>query len=362
MKAIYILIFFSFFASVDNELMAIKTNRLDLNVPLKIAVYISPPLGMILGDSTYTGLSVEIWEEIAKELDVDYRYYPTDMEGLLVGLQEGKYDLAIGAITITPYREESVDFTHAVNPSGTGFAVAHASEKSAFLLFWKPILINLLQLLGILFIGIVISGFLIWLAESRFNPNFKHEKRIMGLGDSLWWAIVTMSTVGYGDKVPLSRIGKVIAIAWIFTSIILVALFTAKASSIFTVTKMEFEIKNEMDLRQSRVGVAIKSSGEEYCIRRNIQHFQYETVDEAIEDLIRGNLDAVVSNIPVIKYLKHQKYHNQIEICPRYLLHNNMGIALPPGSNLKEPINRVLLHQISEPNWKSVIEKYLGEI
>ena len=171
-----------------------------------------------------------------------------------------------------------------------------------------------------------------------------------------------MSTVGYGDKVPLSRIGKVIAIVWIFTSIILVALFTAKASSIFTITKMEFEIKNEADLRQSRIGAASKSSGEEYCIRRNIQYYPYETVENAIEDLIRGNLDAVVSNVPVIKYLKHHIYHEQIEISPRYLLHNNMGIALPHNSEFKEPINRVLLQQVSEPNWKAVLEKYLGEI
>jgi len=329
--------------------------------PLKVAVYISPPFGFFTPDSLLTGFSIELWEDIAKELDMEYQYFPTDMEGLLGGIVDGAYDMALGAITITPLREELVDFTHALNPSGTGFAVSLEDKKSSFLIVWKPILINLLRLMGILFIGIMISGILVWLVESRCNSALKHERRIMNPGEGIWWAIVTMSTVGYGDKVPLSYPGKAIAIIWILTSILLVALFTAKASSIFTVSNLELQINSESDLRNCRVGAAIKSSGEEYCIHRNIQYYPYSTIEEAIDDLLRENLDAVVSNIPVLKYLKHSIYRDQIEISPKYLLHNNMGIALPQGSPLKESINRVLLQKVSEPNWKSLMEKYLGD-
>lgn len=44
-----------------------------------------------------------------------------------------------------------------------------------------------------------------YLAESPVNTQFKN------LGDSLWWTLVTMSTVGYGDKVPITVWGRVIA-------------------------------------------------------------------------------------------------------------------------------------------------------
>jgi ABC-type amino acid transport substrate-binding protein len=328
---------------------------------IRVAVYVSPPFGIINADSTYEGLAVEIWDEIADELNLNYSYYPTNMEGLLIGLNDGTYDVAIGAITITPHREKIVDFSHALNPSGTGFAVSSHNYRSSFSAYWRPITTSLLRLLGMLFIGIVIFGLLIWIIETKLHKKTSHEKRIGNMGESLWWAIVTMSTVGYGDKVPLSRLGKTVAVIWIFTSIILVALFTARASSIFTITELDLKIQSESDLRNSRVGVAINSSGEEYCIRRNIHYYSYPNVEEALNDVTNGYLDAVVSNVPVLMYLKNTVFKDQIEISPQFLLKNNMGIALTPGSQLKEPINRILLQKVSEPNWRANIERYLGK-
>jgi voltage-gated potassium channel len=43
-----------------------------------------------------------------------------------------------------------------------------------------------------------------YLAENHVNTQFKN------FGDSLWWTIVTMSTAGYGDKVPVTVAGRII--------------------------------------------------------------------------------------------------------------------------------------------------------
>ncbi len=43
-----------------------------------------------------------------------------------------------------------------------------------------------------------------YLAESPVNSSFRN------LGDSLWWTIVTMTTVGYGDIVPITAAGRII--------------------------------------------------------------------------------------------------------------------------------------------------------
>lgn len=58
------------------------------------------------------------------------------------------------------------------------------------------------------------------------------------IGDSLWWTIVTMTTVGYGDIAPTSISGRVLAIFIMLSGIILVAMVTGTISSIFTTKRI----------------------------------------------------------------------------------------------------------------------------
>ena len=57
------------------------------------------------------------------------------------------------------------------------------------------------------------------LAEGRIQP-----KNLGTIPDALWWAITTLSTVGYGDIVPITPVGKVIAAATMILGLIMVAL------------------------------------------------------------------------------------------------------------------------------------------
>jgi polar amino acid transport system substrate-binding protein len=47
----------------------------------------------------------------------------------------------------------------------------------------------------------------------------------------MWYAIVTMSTVGYGDKVPVTALGKMTTILWMFFGIISFGVFSGNVSS-----------------------------------------------------------------------------------------------------------------------------------
>jgi len=87
------------------------------------------------------------------------------------------------------------------------------------------------------FIGITIlvtsGAVLITFLEGDLNDQFGK------LGDGLWWAIVTMTTVGYGDKVPISTGGRLIGILIMFVGVALVSVFTATISSIFITRKIK---------------------------------------------------------------------------------------------------------------------------
>ena len=47
---------------------------------------------------------------------------------------------------------------------------------------------------------------------------------ISHLPDAMWWAIVTLGTIGYRDVLPITALGRVVAAATIFTGLIMVAL------------------------------------------------------------------------------------------------------------------------------------------
>ncbi|XP_051886656.1 potassium voltage-gated channel subfamily KQT member 1-like [Pristis pectinata] len=69
---------------------------------------------------------------------------------------------------------------------------------------------ELITTLYIGFLGLIFSSYFVYLAEK----DAVDEKGMTGFGsyaDALWWGVVTVTTIGYGDKVPQTWIGKTIA-------------------------------------------------------------------------------------------------------------------------------------------------------
>jgi voltage-gated potassium channel len=69
--------------------------------------------------------------------------------------------------------------------------------------------------------------------ELAFEQHSTGPTAIHNFGDALWWAVVTVTTVGYGDKVPMTGGGKWVATALMFTGIGLVGTLTATIASYF---------------------------------------------------------------------------------------------------------------------------------
>jgi voltage-gated potassium channel len=81
---------------------------------------------------------------------------------------------------------------------------------------------------------LVISGaLLVTLFERGINTQF------VAFGDAIWWALVTMTTVGYGDKVPLTTGGRIIGIVIMFFGMGMISVLTATISSIFVTRKIK---------------------------------------------------------------------------------------------------------------------------
>lgn len=79
------------------------------------------------------------------------------------------------------------------------------------------------------FAAMVLAGGLAeWAIESGAgNPMFG------SFADAVWWAVVTIATVGYGDKYPVSGAGRAVAGVLILCAIVILALLSGTLASIF---------------------------------------------------------------------------------------------------------------------------------
>ena len=75
----------------------------------------------------------------------------------------------------------------------------------------------------------LISGSLLYLAEAEAQPD-----KFGSIPRSLWWAIVTLTTVGYGDAYPVTALGRFLAGIIAITGVTMIALPTGIFASSFS--------------------------------------------------------------------------------------------------------------------------------
>lgn len=84
-------------------------------------------------------------------------------------------------------------------------------------------------------------------------------------GNALWWAIVTATTVGYGDISPTSPIGRGVAIVLMFVGIGLIGTITSTVTSFFTQQqsdKFDEELNGKLDEISDRLKKIEQKLGE----------------------------------------------------------------------------------------------------
>ena len=81
---------------------------------------------------------------------------------------------------------------------------------------------------------VAIAGFLGWLMETWGNTDDFPRPFINGWFEGIWWAYISMTTVGYGDKSPKSFPARLLAVVWILIGITCFSMVTAMLSSELT--------------------------------------------------------------------------------------------------------------------------------
>lgn len=330
--------------------------------PLQIATHEAPPFVMRAESGAWQGIVIDLWSEVARDLDLDFEYVDVSVSDALQGLADGAFDGAAMAMTATAEREAVIDFSHPYGTAGLAMAMTMENESG-----WLNILRGVFSFafLGAVFAlasVLLVAGFGVWLFERHRNPEQFGGRPIQGLGNSFWWSAVTMTTVGYGDLAPKTLGGRLVALIWMFASVIIISGFTASIASSITTKNLVSAVRKTQDLTKLQVGTIEGTSSAAYLDSIGSRARFYNELDLLLDALVQQEIEVAIYDEPILKYLAHTDFSGDIEVLPRILQREDYAFAFPVGSPLREEVNLKLLDRINNGRVHEIVRRYIGTV
>jgi ABC-type amino acid transport substrate-binding protein len=326
---------------------------------LRVGVAFAPPY--IIGEKgNLSGVCIDLWRLISDTLNIvyEYKFYPS-VNSLLSDVHAGAVDINICPLTATTARLEMLRFSIPFYISNMGIATRIEKQSPFVHLLRNMLSWTIIRTLLFIFAIVSIFAIILWLAERKVN-GMQFRPGIKGVGDGIWWAFVTMTTVGYGDKIPRTGLGRVLAIFWMFFAIGLFFVASGAVSSELTVTRLQSQIKNPDDLARCKVGAIINTGYAETLARHKIRYTLFPSPWIGLTAVATGTIDAFVYDQAISQYMVDKyKLNDKIVIIPSGLnlqyfsfttRHDNMELI--------DRINPALLNVIDGDSWKEILARY----
>lgn len=326
-----------------------------------VAVREVPPFAMRDAAGNWEGLSVDLWQDVADLLDLEFTWREASLEETVELLRRGEVDVAVAAVSVTAPREQFLDFSHPYYVTGLSPAFRENSGNAWLATLRSFFSLEFLGAVGSLIVVLLAAGFAVWLFERKANSEqFGHGQIGRGLGDGFWWSAVTMTTVGYGDKAPQTVGGRIVALIWMFVSLIIIAGFTGSIAASLTTNELAEGFVRDRPISELRVGVLAGSTAEQYARDRGSVVETFDALPGALAALEAGGVDTVVHDAPILTH-EVRRSERPLIVAETVLVRDDYAFAFPEGSEERNRINVALLSILFEPVWQTIRARYLGE-
>ena len=159
------------------------------------------------------------WAIFAVDLYVQRRIVPD-----YLSRRNGRIDLAIVVLTFPFYLVPGIGGTTAILVLARLARVARLLMATAGLRRFAARLGKIAVFAGLI---VLVASFVAYWAEHPTNPEYAT------VGDAIWWGVVTLTTVGYGDIVPETTTGRFAGMAIMFTGVATIGILAGSLASLF---------------------------------------------------------------------------------------------------------------------------------
>ena len=325
-----------------------------------VGVIETPPLYMKTADNQWEGLGVDIWKTVAQDMGVLFEFREYQHFGhLLEAIEKGEIDITPSLPAEVRY-EQAMDLSQSYFKSGLAISVAMGDSDSKWIgiaekIFSKDVLFAIGQLVLLS----MIAGTIVFLFERRQNNKMFGDRAVQGIGQGIWWSVVTMTTVGYGDKAPVSMGGRIVAIIWMLFSVVFIAGFTANITSSLTVSELRGKVRGFNDLHNVRVGAIEQSEAANFLSKHGIAIIPFESVKTGLNAVAGKNIDAFVLNEHMLKYAIKKDFQGRVQVLPGIYDEYFVVIGLKKEHALRKEINKALLKLMKTEKWYDILNRYL---
>lgn len=332
------------------------------NGPLNVGVYVSAPFVEQGEDGSYSGMAIELWETVAQRLGWDYRYVRySSFHDLVRATRDGEIDAAVTNLTITRDRAEVVSFTQPWYDAGLRIMVPDRGGRGGF---WGVIdglrdAGHLRAYAWLLFVIVLATiGFTIF--DRKFDPAFPKRWR-EGVAES-FYNVMSIATSGKTSRKNLfGWIGRIWQALWLLIGVGVIAYITSSVTSIMTTISLTQGITSLADLPGKTVAVFEGSVSEDYISELGIARRSYPGIDEAVEAMRAGRVDAIVGDAPVLEHYAHSYPGREVAVVGSIFHPDKYGFAFPLESELRRPVTLHILDLVEDGTLAEIRTRYFGD-
>jgi len=346
---------------------------------LSVAIRPAPPYILENGVRGLEGISVDLWERVAQELQIDYQYVCLGLQETLEALQTSSIDLAISPLTISRQREQLFDFSHQYFSS----SLVLATRPEAISFDFSRVLQTMVQIITSAgFITLMLLFFLLTVSISLISYRNMDRYTTLAqedMGGKIHFRLhlllmAALNTLGMRKDIFSFNS---IRVQFFFLLVLMGgSLFSSSLGGMITAAFMSSTTTEQIVsvdvLRQGVVSTMKGSTAERYLTAKlegwgndiseeDPQWLRRDSWLAVLDDLASGRADVALGDWVQMTWLANQpEFKGRVQISPTTLRLEPHGWGLPPGSGLREPVDQELIGVLRNTHWPDVVRGYLG--
>ena len=304
------------------------------------------------------GFDIDLFNKIAEKIGLtNYQYQEVPFKDIFTNVKTGTVDMGLGGITITSKRESIVDFSHPYLEADIKVLSKAERENGMLAVFHSIWQQNVLMLILTVILFAIGCGFILWVME-RKNPENSKVNPFKLIFDFFYMTIVTVSTVGYGDRCAKSIIGKTVVVLIILSGLAIFGCYVGTITTNIQFDRVSSEVKSINDLKDKPIATVEGCYASDVIGDENLGSKVYRTKDlpAAIALLQADKVVAVVFDAPPL--LRYASKNPGFMVPPFSVRIQNYGFVLPMNSIWRNKINRALLKLQESGEYQRIYDKW----